>query len=182
MSNSSNSTTPRLVRLSPAELTFVYCLAAQRFSCKPEVDRFKASRISPYGSHVVGVMGELVAAKCFGGKVDQTISQSGDKHRPDIIRGGKRIEVKAITFSGRDPMLKLTDDELIDGLEYVLAQVVWPDAMLVYPSIASCRFRELSSTRDFGYGTRRVMTANEILKNATTGHWQSNTAPNPETE
>jgi len=154
----------RLVRLTPAEMAFVYCLAAQRFSCKPEHDRFTASRISPFGSHVVGVMGELVAAKCFGGKIDQTISRSGDKHRHDIIRSGRKIEVKAITFNGHNPMLKLTSDELIAGVEYVLAQVVWPDSMIMYPPIESEMFRRLSREHDFGYGKRLVVTADEIVK------------------
>ena len=160
----SGSSLQRLVRLTPAEMVFIYCLAAQRFSCKPHVDRFDAGRISPYGSHVVGVMGELAAAKCFGGKVDQTISRLGDKHRHDIIRGGRKFEIKAITFSGQNPMLKLTSDELIEGVEYVLAQVVWPDAMTIFPPISADAFRRLARDQDFGYGKRLVVTADDILK------------------
>lgn len=54
---------PIEVLLSPAELSFVYTLAAQRYACKPANDRFLSKKLSAYGSHVVG---EII--KQYGGK------------------------------------------------------------------------------------------------------------------
>lgn len=155
---------PKDIYLTPSELSFVLTLAAQRLACKPEHDRFKASRISEFGSHYLGVMGELVAAKVFGAKVDQSISASGDKHRQDLrTKDGRRLEIKTISFSGKDPMLKLNADEIIDGTEYVLAQIQWPDGLRLFPPVSVDVIRRVGETRDFGYGPRRVLTASQIL-------------------
>jgi hypothetical protein len=161
---------PKKYLLTPAELAFAVTLSAQRFSCKPKIDRFLASNISPYGSHLAGVIAELACSKVFGAKISQRISREGDKHAPDLLVNGRHCEIKASTFSGKNPMLKLTQDELMDGIDYVFVLIKFPDLCLVYPPVSAEIIKESGTVEDFGYGPRAYIGADLILQAALKAH------------
>lgn len=151
--------------LTPAEICFCACLAAQRMSSKPFKDRGNYTKMTGYAVHLAGVLSELAASKVHGGKVNQTIFASGDNHEPDLKPYGRMpLEVKAITWSGPNPMMKIGDDELRHDVGYVLVLVNWPDTFKVYPSV-NAEFVKLNGKRvDFGYGERWTLLADQICK------------------
>lgn len=158
---------PTAVRLTPAEVAFASTLAAQRLATKAGPVGFQAAKVSPYGMHLAGVLSELAAARVYGARVDQTVRPQGDGHAADLTaRDGRQLEVKATTYTGADPMLKLNAEHLRPGVHYVLVQIAWPDVCTVYPPISSERVCEIGEQRDFGYGARWVVSAGKILARA----------------
>jgi len=154
---------PKELFLTPTEVCFAVCLAAQRIATKPPTDRFLAGKLSPFASHLIGVMGEMAVAKILGSKVDQKISRNGDGHRADMLdRTGRKIEIKTCTFSGKDAMMKLHPEELMDDTWYVLVIVQMPDCCKVFPPIWGLTIREIARPKNFGYGERLTVTAEQI--------------------
>lgn len=151
--------------LTPSEVCFATCLAAQRIANKPAVDRFLANKLSPFASHLIGVLGEMSAAKVFGSKVDQSISRNGDGHRADFRdRTGRKLEIKTCTFCGKDAMIKLHPEELMDDTWYVLVIVKLPDACQVFAPVWGVTIREIGVNKNFGYGDRLTVTAGQIME------------------
>jgi len=154
-------TFPVVVQLTPAELSFALTVASQRLASSPANDRFLARTVSPFGSHYAGVMAELAAAKVLGGKVDQRVLRQGDRHAPDFVdREGRAIETKAILWAGRDPYLKLTQDELIPDRWYVPVRLQWPDSCQVFDAIPYADAKK-GVRKNFGYGERLCIPIRE---------------------
>lgn len=149
--------------LTPSEVCFAACLAAQRIANKPAEDRFLAGKLSPFGSHLVGVIGEMAGAKVHGAKVDQRILRNGDRHSADFKdRNGRKLEIKTCTFTGRDAMMKLHPEELLDDTWYVLVIVLLPDTCRVFDPVWGLTIREIAEIKNFGYGDRIVISAGQI--------------------
>jgi len=144
--------------LSPPELCFCITVAAQRIATKHNGDRFIAEKITPFASHLFGVMGELGVAKIYGGKVNQSVLKNGDQHIADVIlKDGRCVEVKASSYTGNGIELKLHNEELIDGMWYCLARIIFPDKIEVFDLISCDDFKKASSVKDYGYGERLVL-------------------------
>lgn len=143
-------------------------MAAQRFACKPERERFKGYKCSAYGSHFIGVIAELAARKIYGGKIDQRLLPEGDGHQPDLLRrkDGQALEIKAVTFNGPEVMLKLNPEEVFQEMLYVLVQVSLPDICRILPPISGKMIAAIGKTRNFGHGDRITVTESQILENS----------------
>lgn len=157
-------TQPVVVDLTPSEVAFCMNLAAMRIACKPPKDRFVAKKISPFGSHLVGVIGEFAARRVFGGIVNQIVSPIGDGHAPDMVIDGIKFEIKTTTFYGDNPQLILSKGELLVDTLYVLAQLTWPDQVKVFPSVTCDEFQSAFTWQDFGHGERMTVSASQILE------------------
>lgn len=149
--------------LTPAEICFCTCLAAQRLYSKHFEDRGNYTKMTSYAVMLAGVLAELAASKVYGGKVNQTIFASGDNHEPDLRPAGRQpLEVKGVTWGGPNPLMKIGDDELRDGVGYVLVLVSWPDTFKVYPPVDADFVRARGQRVNFGHGERWTVSAGLI--------------------
>jgi len=145
----------RKIQLTPAEVAFCLAIATQRDASKPNRDSRHSTNQSGFGVHFSGVIGEVAFRKVYGGRIDQTIMPTGDKHKPDIvIPDGRKIEVKTSTFTGTDVTLKFEKNEL-DFEWCSLVQILgWPDIVNVFPIWSKDRLE--FTKEDYGHGERLV--------------------------
>ena len=154
---SGTSDEPRVVRLTVPEVQYGMALATQRDACKPDRDSRLSTRLSGFGVHFAGVIGELCFRKVYGGKLNLSILPSGDNHVPDVVLSdGREVEVKTSLFQGRDVELKMEKDEMGTSPFYALVQVTLPDIGRVFPVWSWEYLEPLLTLKDYKYGDRYV--------------------------
>ena len=141
--------------LSPPEVSFALSIATQRDACKANRSSRHSTKMSGFGVHFVGVIGELCFRKVYGGKMNVDILPEGDSHRADIVLAdGRNVEVKSRTWNSPDPIVIFEMDEL-DALEHCsMVQVALPDIGVVWPIWDREFILRHSEKKDFGYGER----------------------------
>lgn len=142
-------------------------LAAQRDAAKTNLENSSScrslrdsrinQRITGFGVHFAGVLGELCFKKAYGGKINTDILVSGDGHAGDVtMPDGRKVEVKASLFQGDGVELKFEANEL-DTIEFCsLVQVSMPDSGRVYPIWKWDEIKPRLIKKNYGYGVRYV--------------------------
>jgi len=146
------------VRLSVPEVQYAMAIATQRDACKGEMrDSRLKKRISGFGVHFAGVVGELCFRKVYGGKINTEILCGGDGHAGDVVLpDGRTVEVKTSLFQGKNVELKFERNEMV-SIEYCsLVQVELPDSGNVFPIWSWNEIKSLLVEKDYGYGLRYV--------------------------
>lgn len=157
------------ITLTPAEVAFVVSLGAQRHVSKTThatKNEYEKS-LTNFGAHCLGALGEFAVSKHYRAKISQEILPNGDKHRPDLVTNvGTQLEIKTTDWGGKDPMLKLDEKEALPNRFYVLVVVKWPDVALLYPPVTLEQILQYGDPKphNFGYGPRKVITGDQILK------------------
>mgnify|MGYP003147048290 CR=1 FL=1 len=132
----------------------------QRNACKPNRSSRYHSKLSGFGVHVAGVVGEICASKVYGGKLDQNVYAQGDNHAPDLIlEDGTGLEVKTTLHQGENPWLVVSRNELNASTHLCLVQATLPDSGNVFPIVSKQDFMERMEVRDLGHGERFVLPA-----------------------
>lgn len=153
----------KTITLTPAEASFAMSIATQRDACKKNRDFRYGDKMTGFGMHVVGVVGEVAFCKAYGGKIDQTVRPNGDNHREDVVlRDGREVEVKSTTWTGGDVHLKFSPDEIESLKNVCLVQVTLPDIAVVWPVWSREVIEPYMKTHDYGYGTRFIFEPETI--------------------
>lgn len=155
------------VHLTVPEVFYAMSLAAQRDAAKVKLahassyksmrDSRISQRITGFGVHFAGVLGELCFRKVHGGRMNTEILVSGDKHAGDVtMPDGRCVEVKASLFQGENVELKFEENEL-DTIQFCsLVQVAMPDSGKVYPIWSWDEIKPKLIKKNYGYGVRYV--------------------------
>jgi len=157
----------RRVSLTVPEVHFAMAIATQRDASKGEMrDSRLKQKITGFGVHFAGVVGELCFRKVYGGRINTKILPNGDGHAGDVsLPDGRNVEVKTSLFQGRGVELKFEENE-IGSIEFCcLVQVSLPDTGNVFPIWSWQEIEPRLVKKNYGYGERYVFqpeTANQI--------------------
>ena len=141
------------VTLTPPEVLFALGVATQRDACKADRAHRMSRKTTGFGVHFIGAVGEIAARKVYGGKLNLDVLPDGDKHAPDLVLAdGRRVEVKASTFTGMGVTMKFQKDELGKSEHYCLVQVSLPDTVTVHPVLAWADIKDKLQIAQYGHG------------------------------
>ena len=137
-------------------------LARERLACKLNKPPTWSKSRSPFSTHFIGALGEVLVWKAHpGSSINTNIDPMGDRHGADLVLAdGSSVEVKARDWNGQSNIhLIFTNDE-VDALrdrdiDYIaLVQVMMPDAGIVWPLFKRSDVLASVTRHDYGYGER----------------------------
>ena len=123
--------------------------------------RKRASRLSELALNIVGVMGEYCVAKVLRVAMDTGIYPARDDGH-DMRFNGYTVQVKATTFTGKEPNLIIdNEDHLKSDLIYHVQVYGYTNARLL-GWITDEAFRAKHATKNFGYGERLYVLHSDL--------------------
>jgi len=174
---------PKHVTITPDEY-----LEAVEITCKRQatyaVARVRDKRLTAFAAHLYGTLGEYAAAQTREGAVVSTVvcHGHGDTEVADVtLPDGRGVEVKSTRFGGSGVNMIIEPGKfLLERLHcLVIVNTSLIDQCLVYPMIEGESFREHHEMRDFGYGLKMALRAEQIVLIAANERMEARYGPCP---
>jgi len=139
---------------------------AERFHCVkianevPDVKKI-TTRYNSFVPHYLGAMGEYALKKALGCPLDMTVTKLGSDI-PDTVINGWTIQIKAVTFGGKDVEIPVNSMEHFNADVLVGVKIVNPVTCEILGCIQKARFLKIHKVKDYGYGSRLMVSATDL--------------------
>jgi len=140
---------------------------AERFHCVkvanqvPDVKKI-TTRYSSFAPHYLGAMGEFALRKGLGCSLDMTVTKLGSDI-PDTIIKGWTAQIKTITYVGRDAEIPINSMEHFNAEILVGVKILNPLTCCILGYIHKGKFMEVHKVKDYSYGNRLMVGAEDLL-------------------
>lgn len=123
----------------------------------------RVSRLNDFGTHFVGMLGEVAVAKALGVplRTDQTTGGDGCV---DLVVDGQRVQVKTSSWASlpRERLVIVERAEELQAEWLVSCAVKWPTTVEIHGFISRLRFLRTAFRHDFGYGAKLCVKADAL--------------------
>ena len=141
------------------------CMVAERRNCGKQPNGVKNRKFdsqNDFSTNLHGVMGEFAVAKYLGLKLDHSVGLSGDDKISDMRRGDQTIQVKTNMWRWNACYLYFNSLDLFRADIAVLAKIKSATEVELAGWITRDEFREKAERKNFGYGERFCVEAQEL--------------------